>query len=122
MLAAAGIEVDVIARPEVSSTEPIVNDAAVKSAETSFDCTVYVPVSVVPAEAAVNTTVLSIAPVSNVTVIVLPDWIGSLVVAEILIAPPIPNVPLAVDEEKAVTVGAMVSKTKKLFVTFVAAL
>jgi hypothetical protein len=111
LLVEAGIVVDVIALPEVSSTALAVNvnDAAVKSAETSPDCTVYVPVNVVPAEAAVNTTVLSTVPVSNVTVMVLPDRIGSLVVAEILIVPPMPYKPSAVDEEKAVTVGAMVS-------------
>jgi hypothetical protein len=40
---------------------------------------------------------------------VLPDRIGSLVVAEILIAPPTPYKPSDVDEEKAVIVGAMVS-------------
>ena len=109
MLVEAGIVVDVIALPEVSSTVPIVNESAVKSAETSPDCTVYVPVNVVPAEAALNTTVLSTVPVSNVTVMVLPDRIGSLVVAEILIVPPMPYKPSAVDEEKAVIVGAMVS-------------
>jgi hypothetical protein len=75
LLASAGIVVDVIALPAVSRTAPAVtvNDAAVKSAETSPDCTVYVPVNDVPAEAAVNTTVLSTVPVSNVTVIELPD-------------------------------------------------
>ena len=109
MLAEAGITVDDIALPAVSSTVPIVNDAAVKSAETSPDCTVYVPVNVLPAEAAVNTTVLSTVPVSKLTVMVLPDRIGSLVVAEILIVPPMPYKPSAVDEEKAVIVGAMVS-------------
>ena len=62
-----------------------------------------------PAEAAVNSTVLSIVPVSNVTVIVLPDRTASLVVAEIVIAPPVPNVPFAVDDENAVTVGNCVS-------------
>jgi hypothetical protein len=73
LLAEAGIVVDVIALPAVSRTVPIVKESAVKSAETSPDCTVYVPVNDVPAEAAVNTTVLSTVPVSNVTVIELPD-------------------------------------------------
>ena len=114
MLAEAGITVDDIALPAVSSTVPIVNDAAVKSAETSPDCTVYVPVNDVPAEAAVNTTALSTVPVSNVTVIVLPDRTASLVVAEILIVLPMPNVPLAVDEENAVTVGNIPSITNAL--------
>jgi hypothetical protein len=114
LLAEAGITVDDIALPAVSSTVPIVNDAAVKSAETSPDCTVYVPVNDVPAEAAVNTTALSTVPVSNVTVIVLPDRIASLVVAEIVIVPPMPNVPLAVDEENAVTVGNTPSTTNAL--------
>ena len=114
MLVEAGITVDVIALPAVSSTVPIVNESAVKSAETSPDCTVYVPVNVVPADAAVNTTVLSTVPVSNVTVMVLPDRTASLVVAEILIVPPMPNVPLAVDEEKAVTVGSTPSTTNAL--------
>jgi hypothetical protein len=75
LLPTAGNAVDVIALPAVSRTALAVNvnDAAVKSAETSPDCTVYVPVNDVPAEAAVNTTVLSTVPVSNVTVIELPD-------------------------------------------------
>ena len=73
LLVEAGITVDVIALPAVSRTVPIVNESAVKSAETSPDCTAYVPVKAVPAEAAVNTTVLSTVPVSNVTVMVLPD-------------------------------------------------
>ena len=116
MLVEAGIVVDVIALPEVSSTALAVNvnDAAVKSAETSPDCTVYVPVNDVPAEAAVNTTVLSTVPVSNVTEMVLPDRTASLVVAEIVIVPPMPNVPLAVDEENAVTVGKTPSITNAL--------
>jgi hypothetical protein len=75
LLPTAGNAVDVIALPAVSRTALAVNmnDAAVKSAERSPDCTVYVPVNDVPAEAAVNTTVLSTVPVSNVTVIELPD-------------------------------------------------
>jgi hypothetical protein len=108
LFAAAGIDIDVIALPAVSRTAPAVNvnDVAVKS---EVDCplaTVYVPVKVVPAEAALNGTV---APELSVTIIVSPDWIASLVVAEILIVPPIPNVPLAVDDENAVTVGKVVS-------------
>jgi hypothetical protein len=109
LLAPLGTVVEVIALPAVSLTETIVNDSTERSEVTSPFCTVYVPVSDVPAEAAVNTTVLSTVPVSNVTVMVLPDRIGSLVVAEILIVPPMPYKPSAVDEEKAVIVGAMVS-------------
>jgi hypothetical protein len=108
LFAAAGIDIDVIALPAVSRTAPAVNvnDVAVKS---EVDCplaTVYVPVNVVPADAAVKGTV---APELSVAVIVSPDRIASLVVAEILIVPPIPNVPLAVDDENAVTVGKVVS-------------
>jgi hypothetical protein len=45
---------------------------------------------------------------------VLPDRTASLVVAEIVIVPPMPNVPLAVDEENAVTVGKTPSITNAL--------
>jgi len=65
-----------------------------------------VPVSVVPADAAVNSTV---APVSSVTVSVLPDWIASLVVAVMLIVEPCLYEPSAVDDENDDTVGAVVS-------------
>jgi hypothetical protein len=112
LLATKGIVVDVIALPAVSSTVPIVNESAVKSAETSPDCTVYVPVNEVPAETAVNTTALSTVPVSNVTVIVLPERTASLVVALIAIVEPIPYEPLAVDEVNAVTIGTTPSTTK----------
>ena len=114
MLVEAGIVVDVIALPAVSSTVPIVNDAAVKSAETSPDCTVYVPVNVVPAEAAVNTTVLSTVPVSNVTVMVLPDRTVSLAVAVMLMVCPALKAPFAVVDEKDAMVGAVVSTTTLL--------
>jgi hypothetical protein len=65
-----GTVVDVIALPAVSATVPIVKLDTVKSAEFCADATVYVPVSVVPADTAVSGTV---APVSSVTVSVLPD-------------------------------------------------
>jgi len=68
-----------------------------------------VPVSDVPADAAVSNTVRSVVPVSRVTVSVLPDWTASLVVAEMLTVPPMPNEPSVVDDENAVTVGACVS-------------
>ena len=65
-----GTVVDVIAFPAVSATVPIVNELTVKSDDVSPACTVYVPVKLVPAEAAVNITV---RPVSSVTVSVFPD-------------------------------------------------
>ena len=73
LLAPLGTVVDVIALPAVSATVPIVKLATVKSEVVSPDCTVYVPVNDVPAEAAVSNTVRSVDPVSNVTVNVLPD-------------------------------------------------
>jgi hypothetical protein len=69
---------------------------------------VYVPLNVVPADAAVNSTV---APVSSVTVSVLPDWTASFVVAAMLIVAPCLYVPSAVDDENDETVGAVVSMT-----------
>jgi hypothetical protein len=63
-----GTVVDVIALPAVSSTVPIVKLETVKSEDDCPDATVYVPVSEVPADAAVNGTV---APVLSVTVMVL---------------------------------------------------
>ena len=66
----------------------------------------YVPVSEVPAEAAVNSTV---APVSNVTVKVLPEAIASLVVAVMLIATPALYEPSDFVDENLDTVGAAVS-------------
>ena len=65
-----GTVVDVIALPAVSATVPIVKLETVRSDEVCDAPTVYVPVSVVPADAAVSNTV---APVSSVTVSVLPD-------------------------------------------------
>jgi len=70
LLAPVGTVVDVIALPAVSTTVPIVNELTVKSDDVSPACTVYVPVKLVPAEAAVNITV---RPVSSVTVSVFPD-------------------------------------------------
>ena len=70
LLAPVGTVVDVIALPVVSATVPIVNELTVKSDDVSPACTVYVPVKLVPAEAAVNITVRS---VSSVTVSVFPD-------------------------------------------------
>jgi hypothetical protein len=67
---------------------------------------VYVPDSVVPADAAVSSTV---APVSSVTVSVLPDWTASLIVAVTLIVAPALYAPSVVEEEKLETVGAVVS-------------
>ena len=65
-----GTVVEVIALPTASATVPMVKLETVRSAEFCADVTVYVPVSVVPADAAVSSTV---APVSSVTVSVLPD-------------------------------------------------
>ena len=70
LLDPVGTVVDVIALPAVSATVPIVNELTVKSDDVSPACTVYVPVKLVPAEAAVNITV---RPVSSVTVSVFPD-------------------------------------------------
>ena len=70
LLAPVGTVVEVIALPVVSATVPIVNELTVKSDDVSPACTVYVPVKLVPAEAAVNSTV---RPVSSVTVSVFPD-------------------------------------------------
>jgi hypothetical protein len=70
LFAPVGTVVDVIALPAVSATVPIVNELTVKSDDVSPACTVYVPVKLVPAEAAVNITV---RPVSSVTVSVFPD-------------------------------------------------
>ena len=70
LLAPVGTVVEVIALPVVSATVPIVNELTVKSDDVSPACTVYVPVKLVPAEAAVNNTV---RPVSSVTVSVFPD-------------------------------------------------
>jgi hypothetical protein len=109
LLAPLGTVVEVIALPAVSLTETIVNDSTERSEVTSPFCTVYVPVSDVPAVSAVSETVLSTLPVSRVTVSELPDRIASLVVAAILIVAPTPYVPSAVDEENAVTVGNVVS-------------
>jgi len=108
LLALLGIVVDVIALPAVSSTDPMVKLETVKSEDDCPDETVYVPVSEVPADAAVSVTV---APVLSVTVMVLPDRIASLVVAEMFTVAPIAYVPSAVDEEKAVTVGKTPSIT-----------
>jgi hypothetical protein len=108
LLALLGIVVDVIALPAVSSTVPIVKLETVKSEDDCPDETVYVPVSEVPADAAVSVTV---APVLSVTVMVLPDRIASLVDAEMFTVASIAYVPSAVDEEKAVTVGKTPSIT-----------
>jgi hypothetical protein len=106
LLAPVGTVVDVIALPAVSATVPIVKLDTVRSADVSPLATVYVPDSVVPADAAVSSTV---APVSSVAVSVLPDWIASLVVAVMLIVSPTLYEPSVVDDEKLDTVGAAVS-------------
>jgi hypothetical protein len=90
LLAPLGTVVEVIALPAVSLTETIVNDSTERSEVTSPLCTVYVPVSEVPAAPAVSETVLSTLPVSSVTVSELPDRIASLVVATMLIDTPTP--------------------------------
>jgi hypothetical protein len=66
-----------------------------------------VPESVVPADAAVRTTA---SPVSSVAVSVLPDWTASLVLAVMLIVAHDLYEPLAVDDEKLETVGAVTSR------------
>jgi hypothetical protein len=70
LLEPLGTVVEVIALPAVSRTVPMVNDETVKSEDDCPDETMYVPVSEVPADAAVSVTV---APVSSVTVRVFPD-------------------------------------------------
>ena len=85
LLAPDGTVVDDIALPTVSATVPIVKLETVRSDDVCDAPTVYVPVSDVPADAAVSSTV---APVSSVTVSVLPDRIASLVVAVMLIVAP----------------------------------
>jgi len=84
LFATVGTVVDVIALPAVSAIVPIVKLETVRSLEVSPACTVYVPVNDVPADAAVNVTVRSIAPVSSVTVIVLLICTDSLAVAVIV--------------------------------------
>ena len=102
-----GTVVDVIALPAVSATVPIVKLETVRSAEFCPAATVYVPVSVVPADAAVSTTA---SPVSSVAVIVLPDWIASLAVAVTLIVAPALYEPSTVEDEKLAMVGAVTSR------------
>jgi hypothetical protein len=70
LLVPLGTVVDVIALPAVSRIVPIVKLETVKSEDDCPAPMVYVPVSEVPADAAVNVTV---APVSSVTVRVFPD-------------------------------------------------
>jgi hypothetical protein len=115
LLVPLGTVVEVIALPAVSSTVPTVKLETVRSEDDCPDVTVYVPVSEVPADAAVNVTVV---PVLSVTVRVFPDPIASLVVAEMFTVPPIAYVPSAVDEEKAVTVG----KTPSITIAFASAM
>jgi hypothetical protein len=81
-----GTVVEVMALPAVSSTVPMVKLETVKSEDDCPDETVYVPASEVPADAAVNVTVV---PVLSVTVMVFPDLIASLVVAEMFTVAPI---------------------------------
>lgn len=102
LLAPLGTVVDVIALPAASRTVPIVNDETVKSDDELPEATVYVPVKDVPAEAAVNTTVV---PVSSVTVNVFPDCTASLAVAVMLIVEPTLYVPSAVEDENVEIVG-----------------
>ena len=80
-----GTVVEVMALPAVSSTVPIVNEDTVRSDEVCDELTVYVPVRLVPAEAAGSVTV---APVSNVAVMVFPDCTASPVVAVMLMEEP----------------------------------
>ena len=102
-----GNVVDVIALPAVSRTVSTANEVTVRSAELIPDATVYVPVSVVPAEAAVS---VSASPVSKVTVIVLPERTGSFVVAVIVSDCPALYEP-SPDTAICAIVGAVVSIT-----------
>ena len=104
----AGKVVDPIALPAASTAVPTVKLATVSAEAASLACTVYVPVKDVPADAAVSVTVRA-GVVFNVAVIVPPDWTASPVVAVTLIVLPAPYVPVAVVDEKAVTVGAVAS-------------
>jgi hypothetical protein len=101
-----GTVVDVMAFPTVSSTVPIVKLDTVRSDDVCDAPTVYVPLNVVPADAAVNSTV---APVSSVTVSVLPDWTASLIVAVMLTVCPALYAPSTVDDKNDDTVGAVAS-------------
>ena len=67
------------------------------------------PENDVPADAAVNVTVRSVAPVSSVTVIVLLICTGSLTVAVTVTVCVARYGPSTDDDENAVTVGAVVS-------------
>ncbi len=86
LLEPLGTDVEVMALPAVSRTVPIVKLETVKSEDDCPEETVYVPVSEVPADAAVSVTV---APVLSVTAMVFPDLIASLVVAEMFTVAPI---------------------------------
>ena len=76
-----GRVVEVIELPAVSRTVPMENAVTVRSVELIPLVTVYVPVKVVPAVAAVRR---SVSPVSNVTVSVLPMRMASFAVAVIV--------------------------------------
>jgi hypothetical protein len=78
LLVPDGTVVEVIALPAASATVPTTKLDTVKSDEFWLAPIVYVPESVVPADAALNTTV---APVSIVTVNEFPDCTASLIVA-----------------------------------------
>lgn len=107
LLSPDGTVVEVMALPAVSATVPTVKLETFKSAELWPAETVYVPVSEVPADAAVSVTV---APVSSVTVIVLPDCTLSVVVAVMFTDCVARYEPSEVVELKDVTVGAVVSR------------
>ena len=102
----AGIVVDVMALPNTSVTVPATKLEMLKSAVETFCGTVYVPVSVVPFELAVNVTV---PPVPRVTSNVLPAITASDIVAVIFIVSPTPYEPSAVVDVKLLTVGRVVS-------------
>ena len=106
LLVPVGTVVDDIALPAVSRTVPIVKLDTVRSSELSEAPTVYVPVKVVPADAAVRVTV---APVSSVATTVFPERIASFAVAVMLIAAAALYEPLAVLDENEEIVGATVS-------------
>jgi hypothetical protein len=104
LLAPVGTVVEVMGFPGISVAVPTVKLETVRSALESPACTVYVPVRVVPADAAVRVTV---RPVSKVTTIVLRAVRFSLAVAEIFIVCWPMYVPSADDDEKEVIVGAV---------------
>ena len=101
-----GTVVEVIELPAASVTVPTTKLETVRSDEFWLAPIVYVPVSVVPVDAALNNTV---APVFSVTVNELPDCTASLIVAVTFTDCPARYEPSAVVDENDDTDGAVES-------------